>query len=266
MIDYTARIARLMRDIVTRVPALSFIDLRRIVLFAREGRASTDGPFATCHAINQPPSDPTHYWWRDRRGRMVKRSEWFVVKSPIVFVNGERIDYLISFALPRFCDQTLARSRKEDLYPRRLARDSMLAKLDTIVHELYHIDPDQSSIRRLERADGGRSAHSHGPVFYRSVAAMVREYLDSGPEPEMVGFLRYGSRELLSRYGEVRATAFDTFPSFPQRYFEPLVQQPLPLDGDSSVEIVPLNLSPRPRRYDEGNLVTRRFLPFRTQT
>jgi hypothetical protein len=82
----------------------------------------------------------------------------------------------------------------------------------------------------------------------------------------MVGFLRYGSRELLSRYGEVRATAFDTFPSFPQRYFEPLVQQPLPLDGDSSVEIVPLNLSPRPRRYDEGNLVTRRFLPFRTQT
>jgi hypothetical protein len=260
MIDYTARIARLMHDIVTRVPALSFINLRRIVIFARAGRVSTDGPFATCHAINQPPSNPTHYWWRDRRGRMVKRSEWFVVKSPVMFVNSERIDYLISFALPRFCDQTLARSHKEDLYPRRLARDSMVAKLDTIVHELYHIDPDQSGIRKLERADGGRSAHSHGPAFYRSVAAMVREYLRSGPGPEMIGFLRYGSRELLSRYGEVQATAFDSFPSFPQRYFEPLVQQPLPLNGDSSVEIVPLNVSTRPHHYNERNLVTRRFI------
>ena len=260
MIHYTARIARLMDDIVTRVPALSFINLRRIVIFARDGRASTDGPFATCHAVNQPPSDPTHYWWRDRRGRMVRRSEWFIVKSPVVSVNGERIDYMISFALPRFCDQTLARSHKEDLYPRRLSREPMVAKLDTIVHELYHIDPDQTGIRKLERADGGRSAHSHGPAFYRSVAGMVREYLDSGPELEMVDFLRYGSRELLARYGEVQATAFDNFPSFPQRYFEPLVQQPLPLEADPTVEIVSLDVSTRPHYYNERNLVTRRFL------
>lgn len=261
MIQYTARIGRLMHDIVTRVPALSFIDLRRVVVFAREGLASTDGPFATCHAVNQPASDPTHYWWRDRRGRMVKRSEWFVVKSPVVMVNGERIDYLISFALPRFCDQTLSRSHKEDLYPSRLSRERMVAKLDTIIHELFHIDPDQTGIRRLERADGGRSAHSHGPAFYQSVAKMVRQYLDSGPPPETLEFLRYGSRELVTRYGEVQGTAFDTFPSFPQRYFEPLLQQPLPLDGDPKVEIVPLEVSKRPHRYSEINLLTRRFLP-----
>jgi hypothetical protein len=265
MIHYTARITGLMRDIVARVPALSFINLRRIVIFAREGGASTDGPFATCHAVNQPPSDPTHYWWRDRRGRMVRRSEWFIVKSPVVSVDGERIDYLISFSLPRFCDQTLARSHKGDLYPRRLSREPLVAKLDTIVHELYHIDPDQTGIRKLERADGGRSAHSHGPLFYRSVAKIVRQYLDSDPEPEMLDFLQYSSRELLGRYGEVRGTAFDTFPSFPQRYLEPLRQQPLPLDGDPTVEVVPLEVSRRPQYYSEHNLLTRRFLPTRTE-
>jgi hypothetical protein len=264
MIHYTARIASLMHDIVTRVPALSFINLRRIVIFAREGRATTDGPFATCHAVNQPPSDPTHYWWRDRRGRMIRRSEWFVVKSPVVSVNGERIDYLISFTLPRFCDQALTKSHKEDLYPRRLSHDPMVGKLDTIIHELYHIDPDQTNIRRLERADGGRSAHSHAPAFYQSVAKMVRQYLDSRPPPEMLEFLRYGSRGLLARYGEVQGTAFDTFPSFPQRYFEPLRQQPLPLNSDPAVEIVSLDVSRRPRQYTERNLLTRRFLPSRT--
>jgi hypothetical protein len=261
MIDYTARIARLMHDIVARVPALSFIDLRRTIVFAREGRAFTDGPFATCHAVNQPPSHPTHYWWRDRRGRMVRRSEWFVVKSPVVSINGERVDYLISIVLPRFCDQTLARSHKQTLYPRRLSGDPMLAKLDTIVHELYHIDPDQSGIRKLERADGGRSAHAHAPAFYRAVAAMVRQYLDSGPDREMVDFLRDGSRELVASYGEVRATTFDTFPSFPHQYFEPLVQQPLPLECEQSVEIVSLEGPTRPRQYTERNLLSRRFLP-----
>jgi hypothetical protein len=179
----------------------------------------------------------------------------------VVSINGERIDYLISFALPRFCDQTLARSRKEDLYPQRLSGDPIVAKLDTIVHELYHIDPDETGIRRLVRADGGRSAHSHGPAFYRSVARLVRQYLDTPPEPEILDFLRYGSRELLEKYGEVQATAFDTFPSFPQRYLEPLVQQPLPLDENPTVEIVPLDELARPRQYTEQNLLTRRFLP-----
>ena len=33
-----------------------------------------------------------------------------------------------------------------------------MAKLDTVVHELYHIDPDEPGIRRVARADGTRLA------------------------------------------------------------------------------------------------------------
>jgi len=235
-----------------------------VIVFARVGRTSTDGPFATCHCVNQPPSDATHYSWHDLRGRLVKRSEWFVPKSPVVYVDGTRIDYLISFSLPRFCDQTLERSQKGEFYSRRQSRNPVLAKLDTIVHELYHIDPDQSGIRRLERADGRDSAHSHGLGFYRDVARMVEQYLESRPEQEMFEFLCSGSRDLVARYAEVGATVFDTFPSFPQRFVEPLAQQPLPIEDGTDIEIVRLSSSARPRHYTERNLQTRRFLPLRS--
>lgn len=260
MLHYTNMITCVMRDLVARVSALSFIDLRKVLVFARGGQTSADGPFATCHWVNQPPSDPTHYSWHDRRGRVVKRSEWFVARSPVVQVQGTRVDYLISFSLPRFCDQTLDRSRKNGFYPRALSRDPMIAKLDTIVHELYHIDPGRSGIRRLERADGGYSARSHGPAFYREVARLVCEYLESRPEPEAIEFLRHSSRDLLGRHREVVATAFKAFPSFPQRYFEPLSQQPLPLETESNIAIVPLKTPVRRRHYTDQDLETRRFL------
>jgi len=263
MIHYTDCLVGLMRDVVARVPALDFVDLERILVFARYGRSSKDGPLATCHSINQPPSDPTHYRWRDRRGRTVKRSEWFVVKSPVVSVGGTRIDYLISVSLPRFCDQTLGRSRKRHLYEPDLACHPLTAKLDTVVHELYHIDPEHDGLRRLARADGRRTRRFHGPDFYRDVARMVREYVASGPDPDVVDFLRHGSQDLERRYGEVRATAFDSFPSFPQPYHEPLPQQPLPVDDDRQIEVVRVTWSPRRREFTEDHLETRRFLPRR---
>ena len=84
--------------------------------------------------------------------------------------------------LPRFCDQALERSRKGYLYP---GAPSWMAKLDTVVHELYHIDPDESGIRRFVRADGSDSMRSHGPEFYEQVAEMVKAYLASNPDPAM---------------------------------------------------------------------------------
>ena len=179
MINYTERIALLMHDIVARTPRLSFIDLREVVLFGRSGRSDADGAFATCHCLTLPESEPGYYFWRDRTtGQLTRRSEWFVTKSPEVRVAGTRVKYLISFVLPRFCDQSLERSRKADLYS--TDTPGWLAKLDTIVHELYHIDPDESGIRRVSRSDGSDSPRSHGPLFYEDVAEMVKGYLASG--------------------------------------------------------------------------------------
>ena len=114
MINYTERLTVLMEDIVARVPTLSFIDVSRTLVFARAGRSGAEGAYATCHCLSLPDSEPGYYFWRDRNtGRLTRRSEWFVTKSPAVTIGTMPIDYMFSFALPRFCDQQLSRSRKQ---------------------------------------------------------------------------------------------------------------------------------------------------------
>jgi len=259
MINYTDRISALVRDIVARVPALGHLDPADLLIFGRYGRSRAAGAYATCHCLTLPPTDPGYYFWCDKRsGRMTRRSEWFVTKSPQVSVGGRPVHYLISFALPRFCDQALDQSRKRRFYA---AAPSWIAKLDTIIHELYHVDPGRGGLRKAERRDGSVAAALHGRHFLENVAAMVRQYLDSRPDAGMYDFLRYGFVELGERFGRVTATTFRTFPSFPQRYLETLGAQPPAPPCDS---IQPLRQPHLPTVYTERDLVTRVFLPLGT--
>jgi len=260
MINYTERISGLMDDIVARVPTLSFIDMRRVLVFARAGRADAEGAYATCHCISLPPSEPGYYFWRDRSsGRLTRRSEWFVTKSPVVSVGTAPIDYMVSFALPRFCDQRLARSRKQVHYH---GQPDWVAKLDTIIHELYHIDPERPGIRRMERADGTYSANCHGHRFFEHVVEMVHHYLESKPDPEVTDFLKYDLDELTARHGGVVGTTFRSFPSYPQRYTEVLDPQPQPQPpADMNCRIESLKVPRVKTRFSEDDLVVRQFLP-----
>jgi hypothetical protein len=254
MINYTERIALLMQDVVERVPRLSFIDLKEVLVFGRFGRSDAEGAFATCHCLTLPESEPGYYFWRDRiTGELTRRSEWFVTKSPEVRIGANRIKYLVSFVLPRFCDQTLERSRKAELYP--AGTPAWIAKLDTIVHELYHIDPDESGIRRFIKADGTHSPRSHGPRFYEDVAGMVQGYLATDPDPSVSDFLKQDFDGLINHHGGVVGTTFRNFPSFPQRYMEAVaIQSPEP-----RVRVEPLKPPSQPIRYNEDDLHVREF-------
>jgi hypothetical protein len=258
MINYTDSLTRLMTDIVSRVPVLSPVDLDAVLVFARQGRSNREGAFATCHCLSLPPSEPGYYYWRDRStGLVTRRSEWFVTRSPVVSVGARTIKYMISFSLPRFCDQSLARSRKERYY--RRAGDTWIAKLDTVVHELYHIDPEEQGIRRIARGDGTYQANCHGPRFLERVADLVTDYLDSGPDPDVFDFLRHDFRDLEATYGGVVATSFRTFPSFPQRFIETLPEQPAD-DQGADVVVEPVRPHRQPTRYTEDDLFVRQFL------
>ena len=259
MINYTQRIALLMEDVVRRTPQLSFIDLSEVLVFGRFGRSEAEGAFATCHCLTLPESEPGYYFWRDRStGQLTRRSEWFVTKSPVVKLGAKTIKYLISFVLPRYCDQSLERSRKAEFYP---GAAPWLAKLDTIFHELYHIDPDESGIRRFVRADGSDSIRSHGPHFYEEVAHMVRSYLASSPDPALYDFLQHDFSGLTQRFGGVVATTFRNFPSFPQRYMEPLDIAP----PDQSVRVEPIKPLTQPVLYTENDLHVRQFTDDKTR-
>jgi hypothetical protein len=257
MINYTERLTVLMHDITQRVAKLSFIDIADVLVFARSGRSDAEGAFATCHCLSLPASEPGYYFWRDRSsGRITRRSEWFVTKSPDVSLGKRHVKYMISFALPRFCDQSLDRSRKERFYP---GAAPWVAKLDTVVHELYHIDPEQNGIRRIERIDGTYSAHCHGNGFFEQVADMVTTYLDSRPDPSVHAFLQHDFDALVGRFGGVVGTTFRTFPSFPQRYIERLANQP-PCEADTEgVDVEPLRTPQQPTRYTEDDLHIREF-------
>jgi len=258
MINYTERLTLLMNDIVARVPALSFIDTGSVLVFARSGRTRAAGAFATCHCLTLPPSEPGYYFWRDRRsGRITRRSEWFITKSPQVSIGPRPMKYLISFSLPRFCDQSFDRSRKERFY--RAVDEPWMAKLDTVVHELFHIDPDHNGIRRIDRADGSHSSHCHSPRFFEQVAEMVQTYLATRPNPAVYDFLVDDFSTLERKFGGVVGTTFRTFPSYPQRFIERLAVQPA-CDADMvDVEIEPLPATRVAVRFTEDDLHVRHF-------
>ena len=258
MINYTERISSLMEDVVARVPKLSFIDMSRVLVFARAGRTDAEGAYATCHCVCLPASEPGYYFWRDRTtGKLTRRSEWFVTKSPQIRIGTHQIDYMISFALPRFCDQMLSRSRKQVHYQ---GQPNWIAKLDTIVHELYHIDPDRPGIRRMERADGTYSANCHGQRFFSDVVEMVHQYVATNPDPAIYDFLEYNYEDIQARFGGLVGTTFRGFPSYPQRYTEVLTPQPdSPPDVDCRVE--PLKVARIETVFTEDDLVMREFMP-----
>jgi hypothetical protein len=259
LINYTERISLLMEDVVSRVPTLSFIDMSKVLVFARGGRTHAEGAYATCHCISLPQSDPGYYFWRDRKtGRLTRRSEWFVTKSPQVTIGTTAIDYMISFALPRFCDQQLSRTRKQVHYA---GGPNWIAKLDTIIHELYHIDPAHPGIRRMERADGTYSANCHGDRFFEDVVEMVRQYLASNPDPQAYDFLQYSFLEMTERFGGVVGTTFRSFPSYPQRYTEVLDPQPAAPPDLATCRVEPFKPPRVPTRFSEDDIVVREFLP-----
>jgi hypothetical protein len=259
MLNYTEQLWRLMHDVASRVPKLSYIDTQELFVFARHGRTGADGAFATCHSLTLPESEPGYYFWRDRAtGSLTRRSEWFVTKTPEVRIDGNRIKYLISFVLPRFCEQSLDRSRKAEFYGGEI--EPWVAKLDTVVHELYHIDPEAEGLRKFIAADGTRVERSHGPGFYEQVADMVQLYLATSPDPRRYEFLKYDFNGLRKRYGTVACTTFRNFPSYPQRYVEPLAEQPSEdVVPESGVPVEPVRRCSQPPLYTEQDVAFREF-------
>jgi hypothetical protein len=260
MIDYTHHVRVLMEDLVARVPALAHLDLQRVLVFARLGRTGTHGAYATCHSLMLPDSEPAYYFWRDRRtGALSRRSEWFVTRSPEVRVGGRRISHLVSIALPRFCDQTLKDTHKQRVYK---GGGEWVAKLDTIVHELYHVDPHQGGIRQSVKGDGSPAAQTHTPQFLLEVQRMVREYIGSRPDPAVYEFLTLDFDGLVTRHGGVTATTFRDFPAFPQRYRERLADQPR---GPRAAQVVPLPPRAHRRLFTDADLMLRQFSPNSTR-
>lgn len=103
-------------------------------------------------------------------------------------IGGVDILYIISFCIPRFLNLSLAE------------------KIETIVHELYHISPRfNGDIRRLSL---GKNA-AHGPnmkLLDKYIEGIARRYLYSPTRPILPKFLEYDYRQLKNVFGDIEFT------------------------------------------------------------
>lgn len=252
MFHFTDALSTLVQDITMRVPELGHVRPERTLMFARRGRTGADGPNATCHCLTLPTTEPGYYFWADAvTGRMTRRTPWFVTRSPEVVVHGTPIEYMISFALPRFADQVSR--RKQERYA-DTGLPPWVVRLDTVVHELYHIAPDATGLRRLPRADGSVDQRSHPPQFFDDVKRLVCAYLATQPAADVLDVVRHDFSTLQRLHGGIVATTFREA-SFPQRYVQVLDEQP----REPNVLVEPLKDLPGRARFTEADLVVRNF-------
>jgi hypothetical protein len=243
MINYTDQLTRLMARHRAARAGASGISTCRACWYSRDSAGPTrKGAYATCHAISIPSSEPSYYFWRDRRtGAMTRRSEWFVTKSPRVEVGSSTIDYLISFCLPRFCDQTIAARQKQDSYPGRRAVGGQARHCRS---RALPCGSDAPGHPPPAWPNGKTTTRSHSPEFFRDVVEMTKLYLATRPDPELLDFLTRDFKGLEQRYGRVTGTTFRSFPSYPQRYTEVLTDQPVIEPG---VRVEPVRAPPSGR-------------------
>jgi predicted metallopeptidase len=172
--NFTQHMRSLCVDLTARLPELSHVDMSRVAIrfcqarvYSRHGIYASLTPmrFAGGQLVSQ------------RRGRA-----WTVER--LFDDAGREMLYLLSFYLPRFLERPLAE------------------KLETVVHELWHVGPAFDG--DLRRHPGRCYAHTHSQKQYDALMAeLARKWLDLEPPAEIYDFLRYDFRELEARHGRV---------------------------------------------------------------
>jgi hypothetical protein len=152
-----------------RVAKLAHLRPAQIVHGITQARnRSRYGVFAECHGLR---------FKHGAREMVSGRNAWV---WPEIRVRGQEILYYITYYLPRFLDLPPAE------------------RLNTLVHELWHISPRfDGDLRRFP----GRNEY-HGASFDREVRALCDE-ARAQLDPERFPFLRWSFDELTARYGGV---------------------------------------------------------------
>lgn len=174
MFDYSYHMENLMADISRRCSAFNHIDMGRILVGVTRSRNNRK------HGL-QAKLMPL----KSEGGlRLMRAGKNCYYEMPTVMHDGKEILYVIYFCLPRF--QNL----------------SFGAKMTTIFHELYHINPDfNGDIRRFP---GRFFQHSHSEKEYdRVVRELSKEYLKDPPTDDLTHFLRLSYEQLCRENEEI---------------------------------------------------------------
>lgn len=177
-IDLTARLASLGSDLCRRLTDLGHIEPQRVLFAIARSRA--DGTHGTYARIAPLRFAAGHPETTRRRGRFVE-----TYRMPPLLHSGREILYLIQVLFPRFL---------------RLSPEQ---KLNTIIHELFHISERcDGDIRRFPGRNFAHGASRQG--YNRRVSAMAAAYLAASPDPSTIDILQISEDDWLQ--GRVRLT------------------------------------------------------------
>lgn len=170
--DYTASVRRICEDITFRLPVFAPIRMRHVaVSLVRTRNRDMYGVFASMTPLRFPGGEL----------RSVEGGKLLEMPS-LTDKQGCPVLYVLSIYVPRFIDL------------------SITEKINTLVHELFHISPEfDGSLRSF----GGRY-HAHGASqkeYDHKVARYARQWLSGDPVPELWDFLRYDFKALSALYG-----------------------------------------------------------------
>lgn len=179
--DFTRHMREACRDMVVRLPELRHIDIDRVALRVCQTRNRAHyGVHASLTPLRFAAGSRTTI----RRGRT-----WTI--RPICDEQGREMLYLLSFYLPRFCDQPLAE------------------KVATIIHELWHIGPQFDG--DLRRFPGRYFAHGRSEAaFHGQMRDWAADWLAQVPEARVFAFLGLDFRALCQQFGAVIGTRIPT--------------------------------------------------------
>lgn len=174
--DYTAAISAVCSDMCFRVPELHHIDMNRVAVgFSQTKNSEPYGVFASITPLRFENGEQFY----QSRSRLWTLQRHF---RP----DGVEYLYILYFAMPRFIELSLSQ------------------KLDTIVHELYHVNPLFNG--DLRRFAGRRFAHGSKKRYDQNVNRLVQYWLKNDPPSGLWEFLQYNYRDLTAKYGRVSGT------------------------------------------------------------
>lgn len=174
--DYTTAIAAVCGDICFRVPELRHIDMSRVAVgFSQTKNSAPYGIFASATPLRFENGERFY----ERHGRL-----WTVQR--LFRPDGVEYLYILYFYVPRFIELPLSQ------------------KLDTIVHELYHVNPLFNG--DLRRFAGRRFAHGSKRRYDQTVNRLTQYWLRQDPPENLWDFLCYNYRDITAKYGKVMGT------------------------------------------------------------
>ena len=184
--NYTDAIHKVCEDICFRVPEFSHVDIERVaVSYSQSRNSSSFGVYASLTPLRFENGEKT---------RLSRGKTWGIQR--LLRADGTDYLYVLFVCVPRFMDLKLT------------------DKLETIVHELYHIGPNFDG--DLRRFKGRCYAHGSSRKKYdATVRVFLKKWLDQNPSPEIWDFLQMNYNELCEKFGSVAGTKIPPPKIFP---------------------------------------------------